>query len=65
MLIEGYKDPQDLADKIDNEGLTYFFTDYIGIDNIVDPELKRAVNDLQNAFAKIEMILEKNGVQLQ
>lgn len=58
-LVKGYKSYEELEAKIDNEGIEYFFLDYIGIDLVLDPALKEAVEDFREAFTRIEAILEE------
>ena len=60
-LIKGY-DKEFLEHILDYEGFDYFFTSYVNVDNILDPELKEAVTEYQDAGERIEKILDKHGV---
>lgn len=48
-----------LAAKIDSEGIEYFFTSYIGLDNIQDTRLREAAERFVEAYQDIEELLEE------
>ena len=48
MIIKGYESEDDLAGMIENEGLDYFFTEYLDPDKILDDKLRVSVMNWQN-----------------
>lgn len=48
---------EDIASKVENEGLGYMITDYLGSDSIEDEELKELWKVAEEALDKIEEIL--------
>lgn len=48
---------EDIAWKVENEGLGYMITDYLGSDSIEDEELKELWKTAAEALNKIEEIL--------
>jgi len=63
-LIKGF-DAETLEGKIENEGLDYFFTGYIGFEKIIDPELREAVYSYLQAREQIVYVLEKHGINAE
>ena len=49
---------EDIAAKVDNEGLGYMITDYLGSDSIEDEELKELWKVAEESLEKIGSILE-------
>lgn len=45
MIIKDYNSAEDLAGMIENEGLDYFFTEYLNPDSILDHDLRMYVKD--------------------
>lgn len=60
-LISGYDDDE-LAFKIDNEGFDYFFNDYLSTKDVKDAELRRLIDNYQDASEALRYYLEKKGV---
>jgi len=56
-----FQDRQEVANKVEMEGLGYFILDYARADNMPDEELKQAFADAKEALLKFEnMLLESN-----
>lgn len=49
---------------IENEGLEYFFLDYLSPSKILDSQLRDAVNQFTDARLDIQDILRESGVLL-
>lgn len=52
-IIKGMDD-EIVTDRIDNEGIEYFFTSYISMDSVLDPELKKHAEALVTAVDSIQ-----------
>lgn len=57
-LVGGYSN-QEVWEKCEYEGIEYFFLDYMDADQILDPQLKEAVKQLQSSMEIIRAIVSK------
>lgn len=62
MIIKGYESNEDLAGMIENEGLDYYFMEYLDPDSIIDDKLRVSVMNWQNQRADAIDRLRELGV---
>jgi len=55
-LVKGFTN-EELFNKAEYEGIEYLFLDYLDIDNILDYDLQKAVQQYRLAFEEIQSIL--------
>jgi len=58
------EDRQYVTDMIENEGLSYFFLDYIGPESFEDRDVRNAIERFSDARQALEEILLEKGVEL-
>lgn len=57
-LVRGITN-EELWHKAEYEGIEYVFLDYFGLDDIIDSDLHKAVQQFKLAFEEIQSILEE------
>lgn len=57
-LVGGYSN-EEVWEKCEYEGIEYFFLDYMDADQILDPQLKEAVKQLQSSMEVIRAIVSQ------
>lgn len=57
-LVKGFTN-EELWLKAEYEGIEYLFLDYLNLNNIIDGDLYKAVQQFRLAFEEIQSILEE------
>lgn len=56
-LVKGFTN-EELWYKAEYEGLEYLFLDYLDLDQIIDPDLRKLAQQFKLAYEEIQSILE-------
>lgn len=64
MIIKDYNSVEDLAGMIENEGLDYFFMEYLTTNNIEDIPLREIVEEWKDRRSDAEARLRELGVPI-
>lgn len=65
VIIKDFESAEDLAGKIENEGLDYFFMEYLSPESIEDPHLRASVEFWQHQRTLAIARLRELGVEVE